>query len=76
MKPVTLDTRGLMCPEPIIKAEAESARFSTRKELNILATDPASPIDFEVWCMHKNHRYLGYEELDDWLEIKVILNPA
>lgn len=76
MTPVRLDARGLMCPEPIINAEAESTHYSECTEMSILATDPASPIDFEVWCLHKGHQYLGCEELGEWLEIKVLLNPG
>jgi tRNA 2-thiouridine synthesizing protein A len=67
----TLDARGLMCPEPIVKVETETDQLPEGTRLHILATDPASPIDFEVWCLHKGHRYLGSKEWDDWLEISI-----
>ena len=68
---VTLDTRGLMCPEPILKAESAIGEIDAGSELLVLATDPAAPIDFEVWCQHKGHHYIGSENTGQWLEISL-----
>jgi len=66
-----LDTRGLMCPEPIKEAAKLMPSLKEGTELLVLATDPVSPIDFEVWCKHQKFQYLGYEDCGDWLEIRI-----
>jgi TusA-related sulfurtransferase len=37
----------------------------------VLATDPASPIDFEFWCLQHGHAYLGCTDTGAWLEISL-----
>ena len=69
-----LDARGLMCPEPILKAEIAVRALTAGTELLVLATDQASPIDFEVWCLQKGHCYLGCEDSGQWLEIRIRKN--
>ncbi|MFT5138985.1 MAG: tRNA 2-thiouridine synthesizing protein A [Rhodothermales bacterium] len=76
MKEQIIDTRGLMCPEPILKAETEVRQLEIATEILVLATDLASPIDFEVWCLHKGHDYLGFENKEQWLEIRFRTNFA
>lgn len=66
----------MMCPEPILEAELSIAKLASGDFLLVLATDPVAPIDFEVWCQHKGHRFLGSEECGNWLEIKLEVNPA
>jgi len=66
-----LDARGLMCPEPIREAELALRALPSGTRLSVLATDPASPIDFEAWCFHQSHHYLGCEDRGDWLEIRI-----
>lgn len=52
---VELDARGLMCPEPIILAQQRMAALAAGQRLRVLTTDPAAPIDFEVWCLRHGH---------------------
>lgn len=52
---VELDARGLMCPEPIALAQRRSAGLRPGQVLRVLTTDPAAPIDFEVWCLRRGH---------------------
>lgn len=66
-----LDARGMVCPEPILEAEKSIKELAPGDIMLVLATDPAAPIDFEVWCLHRGHRYLGSEESGEWLEIKL-----
>ena len=46
----TLDTSGLTCPIPILKAKKVLADMPTGSMLAVLATDPAAPKDFEAFC--------------------------
>ncbi|MDP6101574.1 MAG: sulfurtransferase TusA family protein [Dehalococcoidia bacterium] len=45
-----LDTKGLLCPLPVVKAKLAIEEMDTGKVLQVLATDPASPTDFAAWC--------------------------
>lgn len=65
----TLDARGRMCPEPIRMAAARLAELSADDQLRVLSDDPASPIDFEVWCSRQGHRLLECERMDAHWEL-------
>ena len=43
----TLDQKGLLCPMPIINTAKEISKLSTGQILEVIATDPGAPIDFE-----------------------------
>lgn len=46
----TLDTSGLTCPIPILKAKKALADMAAGDTLEVLATDPAAPKDFVAFC--------------------------
>ena len=46
----TLDTSGLVCPIPILKTKKALAEMAAGSTLEVLATDPAAPKDFEAFC--------------------------
>ena len=46
----TIDTSGLTCPIPILKAKKALAEMAAGETLEIVATDPAAPQDFEAFC--------------------------
>ena len=46
----TLDVQGLMCPLPVLKARKALKRLAPGATLEVLATDPASVIDFKHFC--------------------------
>lgn len=50
MADVILDTSGLSCPIPILKAKKALAGMTGGTTLEVLATDPAAPKDFEAFC--------------------------
>ena len=45
-----LDTKGLNCPLPILKAKKALKELPTVDTLEIHATDPGSVNDFEAFC--------------------------
>ena len=71
MKNSVLDARGLMCPEPVSKAQLRLKELSSGSALTILATDPASHIDFEAFCLQTGHSFVSCEDSGQWLEIKL-----
>lgn len=68
---VTLDTRGEECPVPLELATERLETMATGQVLRVRSTDPASPIDFEAWCMRAPHEYLGAQERDGIWEIRI-----
>ncbi len=46
----TLDTSGLTCPIPILKARKALSTMAPGATLEVVATDPAAPKDFEAFC--------------------------
>ena len=45
-----LDTRGLNCPLPILKAKKALADMRSGEVLKVLATDPGSMRDFQAFA--------------------------
>ena len=46
----TLDTRGLNCPLPILKAKKALADMVSGEVLKVLSTDPGSVRDFQAFA--------------------------
>ena len=58
----TLDVRGLMCPLPVLKARKALKRLAPAATLRVLATDPASVIDFKHFCETTTFELLCWQE--------------
>jgi tRNA 2-thiouridine synthesizing protein A len=48
--PVVLDTKGLKCPLPVLKARKALREVPPGGLLKVLATDPGAVKDFEHFC--------------------------
>lgn len=57
-----LDTRGLGCPLPVLKARKALAGMARGERLRVLATDPRSPVDFRELCEATGHRLVDSDE--------------
>lgn len=55
----SLDTSGLQCPLPVLKARKSIARLSSGQTIEIIATDPQSLADFQVFCETGGHTLLS-----------------
>jgi tRNA 2-thiouridine synthesizing protein A len=53
-----LDTKGLNCPLPILKAKKAMAGIKAGGTLEVLATDPGSVPDFKAFCEAGGHSLL------------------
>ena len=53
-----LDTSGLNCPLPILKAKKALAGLQGGQVLRVIATDPESVRDFEVFSQQMGHALL------------------
>jgi len=58
----TLDTRGLACPMPIIKAKKELQGLDVGKVLLVITNDPGAKADFPAWCEGPERELVGMEE--------------
>ncbi len=57
MTPI-LDTKGLNCPLPILKARKAINGLTVGDTLRVLATDPGSVQDFQAYCRATGHELL------------------
>lgn len=57
-----LDASGLNCPLPILKAKKALASLRGGQVLRIVATDPESVRDFEVFSQQMGHALLEARE--------------
>lgn len=46
----TLDTSGLNCPLPVLKAKKAMKGMAPGERITVIATDPGSVQDFDVFC--------------------------
>jgi tRNA 2-thiouridine synthesizing protein A len=58
-----IDTRGLNCPLPILKAKKALGELSSGQVLRVLATDPGSMRDFQAFARQTGHELLQQAEL-------------
>ena len=57
-----LDTSGLNCPLPILKAKKALASLREGQVLRVIATDPESVRDFTVFSQQMGHALLETRE--------------
>jgi len=56
MERTILDLKGLSCPLPVLKANKTMKELMAGEVLEIIATDPAAPKDFVVFCENTGHQ--------------------
>lgn len=59
-----LDTRGLNCPLPILKAKKALAEMNSGQTLKVVATDPGSVRDFQAFARQTGNELLEQHELE------------
>jgi tRNA 2-thiouridine synthesizing protein A len=61
-EPATLDTKGLKCPLPVLKARKAMRDLPDGAMLRVLATDPGATKDFEHFCKTTGHELVSASE--------------
>jgi TusA-related sulfurtransferase len=56
-----LDTKGLNCPLPILRAKKALAELASGEVLKIVATDPGSVRDFQAFAKQTGNELLAQE---------------
>ena len=61
-EPVILDTKGMRCPLPVLKARKAMRDVPEGGVLRVLATDPGAVKDFKHFCQTTGHQLLDWRE--------------
>ncbi|MEH6584372.1 MAG: sulfurtransferase TusA family protein [Halioglobus sp.] len=59
---IELDTKGLQCPMPLLKAKRALNGMAVGQKLRVIATDQGSVRDFRVFAEQSGHALLSSEE--------------
>ena len=62
---MVLDTKGLLCPAPVIKTSQAIKQIQVGQILEVLATDPGSKPDLAAWSKMTNNELLDVDEMGD-----------
>jgi tRNA 2-thiouridine synthesizing protein A len=60
----TLDTSGLSCPLPVLKAKKALKKLDIGSILKIISTDPGSKKDIHAWARVTKQELLHDEEIE------------
>jgi tRNA 2-thiouridine synthesizing protein A len=60
-----LDTRGLNCPLPILKAKKALADMQSGDVLKVVSTDPGSVRDFQAFARQTGNELIEQDTLGD-----------
>ncbi len=64
MPPTVLDTKGLRCPLPVLRARKAMKSLDSGGILEVHATDPGSVKDFKAFCETTGDTLVATEESD------------
>ncbi|WP_336775500.1 MULTISPECIES: sulfurtransferase TusA family protein [unclassified Paenibacillus] len=59
---LTVDTKGMACPMPIVKAKKALDSLQAGQVMEVLSTDKGSVNDFQAWVKQTKHELLSHEE--------------
>jgi tRNA 2-thiouridine synthesizing protein A len=62
---VELDTSGLNCPLPVLKARKALSTMEAGETLHVTATDPGASKDIPAFCKISGNTLLETSEADD-----------
>ena len=60
----SLDTRGLLCPLPVIRTQNRVRDLQPGSLLSVIATDPGTLQDIPAWCRVHGHELLETETVE------------
>lgn len=61
----TLDTRGLLCPLPVIRTQDRIRGLPAGTEVEVIATDPGTRQDIPAWCRVHGHQLLAADTVTE-----------
>lgn len=64
MTEIVIDTKGLNCPLPILRAKKALKGVAANGLMRVLSTDPGSVKDFEAFCRVTGNQLVESSEAD------------
>jgi TusA-related sulfurtransferase len=64
----TLDTRGLLCPLPVIRTQDRIRTLAVGSLLEVTASDAGTLEDIPAWCRVNGHELVKTEQIEEDLE--------
>ncbi len=61
----TLDTRGLLCPEPVMMLHNAVRDAQSGDVIEVVATDPSTERDIPKFCQFLGHELLHCEQREE-----------
>ena len=71
-KLVIIDLTGLKCPLPVLKARRQISQMPEGAVLEVMADDPASPLDFVHFCETGGHQMLESSEKEGVYTMRIV----
>lgn len=71
MSEAQLDTRGMLCPIPVIRTQDRVRELAAGDVLEIVATDPGVLHDIPSWCRVHGHEVLETSETNNEIRIRL-----
>lgn len=71
-----LDTRGLICPLPVIRTQNRIKGLPSGAVLDVVATDPGAMHDIPAWCRVHGHEVVDMRSVDREIHIRVRVHRA
>ena len=76
MPDITIDTKGMKCPLPVLKARKAMKSLPPGGTMQVLATDPGAAKDFEHFCKVTGAAMLEAREEPGGVLVFVMQKPA
>lgn len=70
-----LDTKGLLCPLPVIRLQEFARRVEQETEVVVIATDPGVLADIPSWCRVNGHTHVSSKQHDHEYHVTVRALP-
>jgi tRNA 2-thiouridine synthesizing protein A len=64
-EPTELNTRGLLCPLPVIRTQDAVKKLQPGEQLRVFATDPGTLHDIPAWVRVHGHQLISAQECND-----------
>jgi tRNA 2-thiouridine synthesizing protein A len=74
--PLIVDTKGMKCPPPVLKARKALKSLAPGAIMQVLATDPGAIDDFKHFCKTTGARLIEQREEPGGVLVFVLEKPA
>ena len=68
---IELDTRGLLCPLPVIRTQDAVKNMEKGATLRVIATAPGVLHDIPAWCRIHGHKLIETTDGDTEISIRI-----